>query len=372
VLQEQGTGSFRLEVLQVGGCASVFFFQTTAINVAVDLMELTQSFCSDSVQIDVLNPQIVNDDNSQFILELYLGSNPDFDVEAPQEIQDPNDTSIDYGTFIINRPSDPTITAQPYTIVARPDITGFENTGCVFAETETVLFINPIIEVSRVEATCFIDDTNTTGPGQDESRANIIVDVSGFNADDIIYTYQLINTATNQEVERSTLDEGNFTQHIFTDVDPELNYIVRVFPRSQSPISITDPIQPDNENCFLQSEEILGQVLPEFTGSISIDKMPSCTPGQLTINITSPDSNFDLSEVDFSVVELISLNGVGPGRTIAFDDIENQVGGIDENIDVEGEDETNTFFFDLENIDTLTLQLSIAGIRAYNSRNTRR
>ena len=176
-----------------------------------------------------------------------------------------------------------------------------------------------------------------------------------------IYTYQLINADTNQEVERSSVGEGVLTEHIFTDVDPALNYIVRVFPRNNSPIAITDPILSGNEDCLLESELIEGQALPEFTGSISVDKMPSCTPGLLTINITSPDVDFDLSNVNFSVLEIVGLNGVGPGVTVEFDDIANQPVGLNENANTDEDEDTSTLFFDLENIDTLTLQLSIAG-----------
>ncbi|WP_010521370.1 T9SS type B sorting domain-containing protein [Aquimarina agarivorans] len=291
------TGSFRLSVTE-GGCTNIFYFNTTKIESNLMLETPDRALCNAGDATVNVTGLTSPGDGLDYELELFIQDPNDASNFISQETQNASD--VNYGTFIINAPS-PFREVINIRVNAIPVLSSnTDSSGCTFTLNETLRFINPSIEVFEFsrEPSCSEDQAITST--FDETLADILVRA---NAGLPNYFFQLINTNNtpniSDDVVVATRDNGSNRQYTFTNVDPNIEYKVRVFANSSG--ATLPNMSLDGSLCQIEQGPISTAPLPTFTTRFQILKEVSCTSGEFQLTIESSDPSFDLSSLSFDI-----------------------------------------------------------------------
>ncbi len=320
------TASFRLTVTE-GGCTNIFYFNTTRIDSNLSLTTPTGTLCGNTNATVNVNGLTAAGVGVDYELELLIQDPNNASSFISQDTQVATDT--DYGTFTVNRPS-PFREFVNVRVTATPDLSpGTDASACTFTFNETIRFGNPSIEVFEFsrEPSCGVDQPVTTF---DDTLADILVRA---NAGLPNYFFQLINTnGTPSLADDVVVATENTTnrQFAFTNVDPEIEYKIRVFANSEAASLPT--VALNTSQCQTEAGPISTSPLPTFTANYSIQKQITCTPGEILISIASSDPTFDLSTVNFDLNAVNTttntttriIGGTGASTTLQINDISQQ------------------------------------------------
>ncbi len=355
------TASFRLTVTE-GGCTNIFYFNTTRIDSNLSLTTPTGTLCGNTNATVAVNGLTVAGVGVDYELELLIQDPNNASSFISQDTQVASDA--DYGTFTVNRPS-PFREFVNIRVTATPDLSpGTDASACTFTFNETIRFGNPSIEVFEFsrEPSCGVDQPVTTF---DDTLADILVRANPGLPN---YFFQLINTnGTPSLADDVVVATENTTnrQFAFTNVDPEIEYKIRVFANSEAASLPT--VALNTSQCQVEAGPISTSPLPTFTANYSIQKQITCTPGEILISIASSDPTFDLSTVNFDLNAVNTttntttriIGGTGASTTLQINDISQQPAPVTEG-DPSSIPDDGTNYIDIDSFDQFSLVVFVS------------
>ncbi len=371
------TGDYSLTAtLENGGCTETFFFRVIDFQNNLDTDAPDVTACNETPTVNVTGTSNIAGTLSYRLI--YAIDDPSTPVVDYIDVETDTDPTLStYGNFIVPEPAVVPSTVNVRITAIPISSTATVGTTCEFEFFEAIQFVNPeITNIVVTSPTCAVDQTAINN-GIDESRGSVRVNVSN-NSEE--YTYVLIDTngTPNNEADDIFVRRinTNINTNDFNNLDPSLNYKVRVYFNGQAAVvgdenfDITAINTNPNRTSATPSNVIasgcvLEELVPAFspvqtyTATIVRVRDVTCEPGVITVNITANPGPLP-ADATFTI-EALGINGFISGRPISIQDESLRPASVPEDGSGVSTGVDDTRYFDFSTITTFDVEVDANG-----------